>query len=136
MARDQYPDEVAGLNVNHGPFPADFDASPITPAEEAFFDAEEKRDEWDSGYSDIMSTRPDTIAAALADSPAGLAAWMVDKSARGATATATWRRGSTATTICSVLTLYWATESIGTSSGSTWITHATARGPSSPFRSP
>ena len=26
-----------------------------------------------------MSTRPDTIAAALADSPAGLAAWIIDK---------------------------------------------------------
>ena len=26
-----------------------------------------------------MSTRPDTIAAALADSPAGLVAWIIDK---------------------------------------------------------
>ena len=26
-----------------------------------------------------MATRPDTIAAALVDSPAGLAAWIIDK---------------------------------------------------------
>jgi hypothetical protein len=31
-------------------------------------------DENDQGYTAIMSTRPDTIAAALMDSPAGLAA--------------------------------------------------------------
>ena len=74
-----YPQEVAGLHVIHGPFPADFDASPITSEEQAFLDADEARDESDSGYSWIMSTRPDTIAAALSDSPAGLAAWIIDK---------------------------------------------------------
>jgi hypothetical protein len=30
-------------------------------------------DETDGGYGSIMSTRPDTIAAALVDSPVGLA---------------------------------------------------------------
>jgi pimeloyl-ACP methyl ester carboxylesterase len=110
-----HPAEVAGLHVIHGPFPADFDAHPVTPAEQAFFDAEEARDEWDSGYSDIMSTRPDTIAAALADSPAGLAAWIVDKyrawSDCDGDLESRWDRD----TLCTVLTLYWATESIGTS---------------------
>ncbi len=33
-----YPQEVAGLHVIHGPFPADFDASPITAEEQAFLD--------------------------------------------------------------------------------------------------
>jgi pimeloyl-ACP methyl ester carboxylesterase len=110
-----YPQEVAGLHVIHGPFPADFDAHPITPAEQAFFDAEAARDEWDSGYSDIMSTRPDTIAAALADSPAGLAAWIIDKyrawSDCDGDLESRWDRD----TLCTVLTLYWVTESIGTS---------------------
>ena len=108
-----YPDEVAGIHVIHGPFPADFDASPITPEEQAFFDAEEARDEFDSGYSDIMSTRPDTIAAALADSPAGLAAWIIDK--YDAWTDGDFRAAFDRDTLCAVLTLYWATESIGTS---------------------
>ena len=99
----------------HGPFPADFDASTITPAEQAFLDAEDARDELDSGYSWIMGTRPDTIAAALADSPAGLAAWIIDKlrawSDCGGDLEARFDRD----TLCTVLTLYWATESIGTS---------------------
>jgi hypothetical protein len=33
----------------------------------------------DQGYSENMCTRPDTIAAALMDSPAGLVAWIIDK---------------------------------------------------------
>lgn len=108
-----YPDEVAGIHVIHGPFPASFDSSPITPAEQAFFDAEEARDEQDSGYSDIMSTRPDTIAAALADSPAGLAAWIVDK--YEAWTDGDFEAAFDRDTLCSIFTLYWVTESIGTS---------------------
>ncbi len=108
-----YPDEVAGLHVIHGPFPSGFDAAPITPAEQAWLDIDEARDETDAGYSAIMSTRPDTIAAALADSPAGLAAWIVDKYHA-------WTDGDFTTsfdrdTLCSILTLYWVTGSIGTS---------------------
>lgn len=35
--------------------------------------------EWDSGYSKLQSTRPQTIGYALVDSPVGLAAWIVEK---------------------------------------------------------
>ncbi len=110
-----YPNEVAGLHVIHGPFPADFDASPITAAEQAFLDAEGQRDEWDSGYSWIMSTRPDTIAAAIADSPAGLAAWIIDKYRDWSDCGGDLERRFDRDTLCTILTLYWATESIGTS---------------------
>jgi pimeloyl-ACP methyl ester carboxylesterase len=110
-----YPREVAGLHVIHGPFPADFDAQPLTPAEQAFLDADEAHDETDSGYSWIMSTRPDTIAAALVDSPAGLAAWIIDKyrawSDCGGDLESRFDRDS----LCTILTLYWVTECIGTS---------------------
>ena len=74
-----YPEQVAGIHMIHPPFPASFDARPLSPAEQAFLDAEAAYDETDGGYSAIMGTRPDTLAAALADSPAGLAAWIVDK---------------------------------------------------------
>jgi pimeloyl-ACP methyl ester carboxylesterase len=110
-----YPDEVAGLHGIHGPFPSSFDDPPVTPEEQAWLDVEEARDETDAGYSWIMGTRPDTIAAALVDSPAGLAAWIVDKyrawSDCHGDLESRWDRD----TLCSVLTLYWATESIGSS---------------------
>jgi hypothetical protein len=60
-------------------------------------------------------TRPGTIAAALADSPAGLAAWIVDKyrdwSDCGDDVAARWDKD----TILTVTTLYWATATIGSS---------------------
>ncbi|HKH07600.1 MAG TPA: epoxide hydrolase [Agromyces sp.] len=110
-----YPDEVVGLHVIHGPFPADFDEPPITPEEQAFLDADEAHDESDSGYSWIMSTRPDTIAAALADSPAGLAAWIIDKYRAWSDCNGDLESRFDRDTLCTILTLYWATESIGTS---------------------
>jgi pimeloyl-ACP methyl ester carboxylesterase len=110
-----HPHEVAGLHMIHGPFPADFDAHPITPEEQAFLDADEERDEWDSGYSWIMSTRPDTIAAALADSPAGLAAWIIDKYRAWSDCDGELERRFDRDTLCTILTLYWVTGSIGTS---------------------
>ena len=110
-----HPKEVAGLHVIHGPFPADFDSPPITAEEQAFLDADEERDEWDSGYSSIMSTRPDTIGAALADSPAGLAAWIVDKYRAWSDCGGDLESRFDRDTLCTILTLYWATGCIGTS---------------------
>jgi hypothetical protein len=62
-----------------------------------------------------MCTRPDTIAAALADSPAGLVAWIIDKyrdwsDCRGDLETR-WDKD----TLLTVATLYWATATIGSS---------------------
>lgn len=62
-----------------------------------------------------MCTRPDTIAAALADSPAGLAAWIIDKyrdwsDCRGDLETR-WDKD----TLLTVATLYWETATIGSS---------------------
>lgn len=109
-----YPDEVAGLHVIHGPFPATYDGA-ITPAEQAFLDAETVYDERDGGYSAIIGTRPDTVAGALVDSPAGLAAFIIDKlrawSDCGGDLESRFGRDE----LCTILTLYWVTDSIGTS---------------------
>lgn len=110
-----YPEEVAGLHVIHGPFPADFDSPPVTPEEQAFLDADAERDEWDAGYSWIMTTRPDTVAAALVDSPAGLAAWIIDKLRAWSDCGGDLERRFDRDTLCTILTLYWATGCIGTS---------------------
>ena len=48
--------------------------------------------EWadERGYSEQQRTKPDTLAAALVDSPAGLAAWLVEKY-RTCSGGAAWR---------------------------------------------
>ena len=67
-----YPEQVVGIHMIHPPFPAQFDSHPLSAAEQAYLDAEATHTtKTDSGYSAIMGTRPDTIAAALIDSPVG-----------------------------------------------------------------
>jgi pimeloyl-ACP methyl ester carboxylesterase len=51
----------------------------LTAAERAALDSLERAAEWDSGYSTEHATRPQTIGYALVDSPAALAAWIVEK---------------------------------------------------------
>ncbi|HEY1177946.1 MAG TPA: alpha/beta hydrolase, partial [Phytomonospora sp.] len=110
-AAARFPERVVGVHTIHPPFPGKFDPEP-TPEEQAFLDAEKAYDVKDQGYSEIMWTRPDTIAAALIDSPAGLAAWIVDKYHDWTDDfAATWDRD----TLLTMLTVYWASGSIGTS---------------------
>src|SRR5262249_20092563 len=69
-------------------------------------------DEVERGYSAIQSTKPQTLGYALNDSPAGLAAWILEK----------WRAWSDSDGdlevrfsrefLLTMLTLYWVTETI------------------------
>ena len=71
---------VAGVHLIPplaGPDPATLDD--LTGAEQAALAALEYSAEWDSGYSREHATRPQTIGYALVDSPAALAAWIVEK---------------------------------------------------------
>jgi pimeloyl-ACP methyl ester carboxylesterase len=71
---------VAGIHLIPplaGPDPDTFDE--LTEAERAALASLEYSAEWDSGYSKEHATRPQTIGYALTDSPAALAAWIVEK---------------------------------------------------------
>ena len=59
------------------PDPATLDD--LTDAEQEALDAMKRGAAKDSGYSTMHRTRPQTIGYALADSPAGLAAWITEK---------------------------------------------------------
>ena len=62
-----------------------------------------------------MGTRPDTIAAALIDSPAGLAAWIIDKFRDWSDCHGDLDSRFDRDTLLTIITLYWATGSIGSS---------------------
>ena len=110
-----YPDEVAGVHITSAVVTSDFREEPATPEEQAYLDARDAYDATDQGYSEIMCTRPDTVAAGLVDSPAGLLAWIIDKyrdwSDCGGELEKRWDRD----TLLTVATLYWATGTIGRS---------------------
>jgi pimeloyl-ACP methyl ester carboxylesterase len=76
----QDPAHVAGVHLIPplaGPDPATF--GDLTDAERAALASLDYSAEWDSGYSREHATRPQTIGYALVDSPAALAAWIVEK---------------------------------------------------------
>ena len=107
-----YPDAVAGIVASHASFSArERDPDSLTAEEQAFFDAFNQPEE--SGYAHQQATRPDTLAAGLTDSPAGLLAWIAEKYAA-------WGPGGGLDHLAEreILTpamLFWSTRSIGTS---------------------
>jgi len=85
---------------------------PSSEAESAYVAQLRQWDEVERGYSAIQSTRPQTLGYALNDSPAGLAAWILEKwrawSDSGGDLEAHFSRDF----LLTMLTLYWATETI------------------------
>ncbi|MFI6818596.1 epoxide hydrolase family protein [Nonomuraea sp. NPDC050328] len=76
----QAPERVVGIHLMPPlapPDPATFGT--LTEAERASIAALEQAQEWEDGYSLEQSTRPQTIGYGLVDSPALLAAWIVEK---------------------------------------------------------
>ena len=76
----QHPKRVVGLHLTPplaAPDPATF--ADLTPAEHASLEALRHADRSEDGYSAEQSTKPQTIGYSLVDSPAGLAAWIVEK---------------------------------------------------------
>lgn len=76
----RHPDRCAGIHLNMplvAPDPATFDS--LSPAETAALAGLDHYQKFDSGYSKQQSTRPQTLGYALADSPVGQAAWILEK---------------------------------------------------------
>ncbi|CAN5347366.1 epoxide hydrolase [soil metagenome] len=109
----KYPESVAGLFATHAAFPPDSRKNDLSPEEKdwvAWLNAKWNRA---SAYSDVQGTRPDILAVALRDSPAGLAAWIGEKliAWSGDRPERFWSNDDLLTTI----SLYWYSRSIGTS---------------------
>ena len=88
---------------------------PLSPAEVAYHERDRIRDQDEGGYQAIQSSKPQTLAFALADSPAGLASWILEKfkgwSDCGGDPTSVFPPQMLADN----LTIYWMTNTIGSS---------------------
>ena len=84
-------------------------------AEQAYLAQYQRWRDDDRGYGAIQSTRPQTLSYGLNDSPAGLAAWVLEKwrgwADSGGDIDATFSRDF----LLTVVTLYWATQTIASS---------------------
>src|SRR5205823_5187465 len=90
-------------------------APPLTSAEQAYL---AQNNDWaarERGYSLIQSTKPQTVGYGLTDSPAGLAAWIVEKWRSWSDCGGDLDRRFSRDFLLTLLTIYWATGTITSS---------------------
>ena len=110
-----YPDQVVGIYVNSVSGVLGIPREALSEAERTMLDG---RDGWwqdEGGYAHIQGTNPQTLSYGLNDSPAGLAAWIVEK----------WRSWSdcggdvecryTKDELLTNIMIYWVTRTINSS---------------------
>jgi pimeloyl-ACP methyl ester carboxylesterase len=80
MALDD-PEPLIGIHLTNLELSPDTGpgSQPLSDAEHDYLEQGEKWDAAEGGYTAIQSTKPQTLAYALNDSPAGLAAWILEK---------------------------------------------------------
>ena len=88
---------------------------PLSSAERAYLAQRQRWDESERGYSSIQSTKPQTLAYALNDSPAGLAAWILEKWRSWADTGGSLEGRFSRDFLLTLVTLYWVTETVTTS---------------------
>ena len=115
-----YPSAVAGIVVTHAHFPSAEERKSLTGPQEREFFARLAAESGSAGaYGHVQGTRPDTLAAALNDSPAGLIAWLVEKFVEWSDTPAgdpmQVERRISRDRLLTEATLYWVTRSIATS---------------------
>ena len=113
----RHPERVAALHLTDvsqhhflSGLPAD-----LSETERAYVQRGRDWQAREGGYMHEQSTRPHTLAAALGDSPAGLAAWLVEKLRGWTDCDGVVEDVFTRDEILTWVTAYWVTGSIGTS---------------------
>lgn len=120
----RHHERVDGIHLNFLPSsyePASGAAqTPFTPAEEAYL---RHKNEWaalEGGYAHMHGTKPQTAAAALNDSPVGLAAWIGEKFRAWSDCDGDVERVFSKDELLTNISLYWYTQSIGSSMQMYW----------------
>ena len=72
------PDTLLGIHTNMVSVHAAV-AVPTTDEEKAFVARRDAIADWETAYNDEQETRPQTLGVAMADSPVGAAAWILEK---------------------------------------------------------
>jgi pimeloyl-ACP methyl ester carboxylesterase len=111
-----HPEKLIGIHLNLLPIRRDQqDVADPTPEEQAYLDdrATWLRDE--TGYQWIQGTKPQTLAFALSDSPAGLAAWIVEKFRTWSDCGGNVEAAFTRDRLLANISFYWFTGAIGSS---------------------
>ena len=112
----KHPDAVRGIHVSAVADPPLTSTSPPLTADENAYRMGAARWEADEGaYEHVHYTRPQTLAFALADSPVGLASWIVEKYHAWSDHGPDLLRTFPADMLLDTVMIYWTTNTIGSS---------------------
>ncbi|HEY7152124.1 MAG TPA: alpha/beta fold hydrolase [Solirubrobacterales bacterium] len=117
MAFD-FPETVAAVHVNAVsvlPVPGDLADPPPSPAEQGYMETGARWRRRHGFHLFLHSAAPDAAAVGFNDSPAGLAAWLVEKYRRWSDCDGDVERRFSKDQLCDFLTMYWATGTIASS---------------------
>jgi microsomal epoxide hydrolase len=122
-----YPERLSGIHLNMMPVRRDpAIVSDPTPEESSFLEQLQVWLKEETGYQWIQGTRPQTLAFALTDSPAGLAAWIVEKFRAWSDCGGDVESVLSRDHLLANISLYWFTGAIGSSF---WPYYARMHGP-------
>jgi len=112
-----FPRAVAALHLNMVALRPHLggEVPPLTDEEQAFVKQAQSLRKTEMGYQEIQGTRPQTLGYALNDSPAGLAAWFVEKFRIWSDCDGDIERSFNKDELLTNLMLYWVTGSITSS---------------------
>jgi pimeloyl-ACP methyl ester carboxylesterase len=109
-----YPDRVAAVHrTDAGLFAGD--PADLAPEERAWLETVAAWGAAEGAYAAMHRTKPQTAAFGLTDSPAGLAAWIVEKLRAWSDCDGDIERSFSKDEILTDITIYWLTETIGSS---------------------
>jgi pimeloyl-ACP methyl ester carboxylesterase len=113
----QHPDHLAGIHLNLPiiDLPAEPAVEGLTEDEIAALIAARDFQRTETGYSAIQGTKPQTLSYALNDSPAGLAAWIIEKFRTWSDCEGDPASVITRDRLLTNITAYWVTGTAGSS---------------------
>jgi pimeloyl-ACP methyl ester carboxylesterase len=110
-----HPEAVAGIHLLSVAAPAEYDDASLTAAERAYLEQVNAWSADEGAYQHQQMTRPATLSVGLSDSPAGLLSWIVEKYRSWSDNDGVLARTFNDDLILTQASLYWFTNSIGTS---------------------
>jgi pimeloyl-ACP methyl ester carboxylesterase len=110
-----HPESLIGVHASGatplmGPPPAD-----LSPEEQQFLATAHLWGMTEGAYAMVQATKPQTLACGLSDSPAGMAAWIVEKNRAWSDCGGDVENRFSKDELLTNLTIYWATGTIGSS---------------------
>jgi pimeloyl-ACP methyl ester carboxylesterase len=124
----EHPENVAAIHITDlGWYATNIDASKASREEQKYLAAARKHFMHDGAYVAVQTTRPQSLAVGLEDSPAGLASWIVDRFHSWAGTIDDALTGFTRDELLTDIMLYWVT---GTVRSSLFTYYTEARSPS------